>query len=405
MKSYLFGSVQIIMLILICMNTIPLPAFSDLPDSIGFHKAIYDENNKLLPWIPWSHALVREMDWYQKSPVDERGYPIFIYTTFMDGEYKPYRADTIPCTQIGMGIISYLKYYYYTGWADPKVLAWARYMGNYLVNETLTPDKGVYPGFTRSTGYNTDFPIKRSAQGDEKYGVNVIEPDKGGIAAYALLLLYDSTNEKIYLDQAIHNADCLLHNMRTGDALHSPWPFRVDAVTGEYWGERSSNMVYILRLFDALIEKGYERFREPREALWTWIKDCQIPAPDSRDSCLWVQFFEDMSPDDNRNSWAPLNMVRYLIEEKEELDANWLNLAEKCIQFALRHFAIEKPGGVTLMGEQDVDKREWGGACSTLGGVAAMFYAAGGGEKYKEIAYRNLNWVSYFIDSDGGPAA
>ena len=73
-------------------------------------------------------------------------------------------------------------------------------------------------------------------------------------------LLYNATQEMKYLNQAIQNADCLIKNMRKGDALHSPWPFRVDAVSGEYWGERSGNMVYILRLFDALIENGYDRF-------------------------------------------------------------------------------------------------------------------------------------------------
>ncbi|NIA29943.1 MAG: hypothetical protein GWP06_08550, partial [Actinobacteria bacterium] len=376
-----------------------------LPQKIGFHKAVYNGNGKLLPWTPWTWALRKEMDWYLNCPIGKHGYPVFIYTTFMDENYKPYRTDTIPCTQLGMGIISYIKYYYYTGRADPKILKMARLMGDYLINETLTPDDGAYPRFTRSTGYNTDFPITRSAQGDEKLGVNVIEPDKGGIAGYALVLLYDATKEQKYLDQAIHNADVLVKNMRQGDATRSPWPFRVDAVTGQYWGERSSNMVYILRLFDALLEKGYTRFRKPRDELWAWIRDVQIPAPESRDASLWVQFFEDMSPVDNRNSWAPLNTARYLIEKKEALDPDWKALAEKCIRFAIEHFGIEKPDGVLLMGEQDVDKRPWGGACSTLGGVAAMFYAAGGGEEYKEIAYRNLNWVEYFIDSDGGPAA
>ncbi len=375
------------------------------PQKIGFHKAIYDEDGKLLSWTPWTFALRREMDWYLNCPIGENGYPVFIYTTFMDEKYKPYRRDTIPCTQLGMGIISYIKYFYYTGRADPRILKIARLMGDYLINETLTPDIGRYPRFTRSTGYNTDFPLKRSAQGDEKLGVNVIEPDKGGISGFALVVLYNATSEQKYLDQAIHNADVLVNNMRQGDATRSPWPFRVDAVSGKYWGERSGNMVYVLRLFDALLDKGYDRFQEPREKLWAWIRDVQIPAPEGRDASLWVQFFEDMSPDDNRNSWAPLNMARYLIEKKEVLDPNWKALAEKCIQFAINHFSIEKPGGVLLMGEQDVDKRPWGGACSTLGGVAAMFYAAGGGEKYKKIAQRNLNWVEYFIDSDGGPAA
>jgi len=376
-----------------------------LLEKIGFHKAVYDSSGKLLPWTSWAHALELEMQWYLNCPVNEHGYPTFIYTTFMDGEYKPYRFDTIPCTQLGMGILSYLKYWRYTGKADPKILKWARLMGDYLVNETLTPDEGDHPRFTRSTGYGNEFPISRSAQGDEKLGPNVIEPDKGGIAGYALVLLYDATGQKEYLDQAIQNADCLLKNMRQGTAQRSPWPFRVDAITGQYWGERSGNMVYILRLFDVLIERSYQRFTEPRQKLWAWIRDVQIPAPDSKEQSLWIQFFEDMSPDDNRNSWAPLNTARYLIEKKEALDPNWKSLAERCIEFAIKHFGIEKPGEVTLMGEQDSDRRPWGGACSTLGGVAAMFYAAGGGEKYREIAYRNLNWVTYFIDADGGPAA
>ncbi len=376
-----------------------------LPEKIGFHDAVCDDSGKLLPWTSWSHALRLEMDWYLNCPVGTKGYPVFIYTTFMDENYKGYRDDFIPATQLGMGIISYLKYFKYTGKADPRVLKLARLMGDYLVEESLTPGEGAYPRFTRSTGHNTDFPLIRSAQGDEKLGVNVIEPDKGGIAGYALVMLYDAVKEQKYLDQAVRNADVLVKNMRKGDALHSPWPFRVDAVTGEHWGERSGNMVYILRLFDVLIEKGYDPFQKPRDELWKWIRDVQIPAPESRDSSLWVQFFEDMSPDDNRNSWAPMNTARYLIEKKETLDPDWKQLAGRCINFAMKHFALERPGGLTLMGEQDVDNRPWGGACSTLGGVAAMYYAAGGGEKYREIALRNLNWVSYFIDSDGGPAA
>jgi len=377
----------------------------ELPSEIGFHKAVYDDVGKLMPWTSWSHALRLEMDWYRKCPVGEKGYPVFIYTTFMDGDYKCYRDDFIPATQLGMGIISYLKYFYYTGKADPRVLKLARQMGDFLIEETLTPDGGAYPRFTRSTGDNSELPVVKSSQGDVKLGVNVIEPDKGGIAGYALVLLYDAVKEKKYLDQALHNADVLVKNMRKGDALHSPWPFRVDAVTGQHWGERSGNMVYILRLFDELIGKGYDRFQAPRDELWRWIRDVQIPAPYSRDSSLWVQFFEDMSPGDNRNSWAPMNTARYLIEKKEALSPDWKELAGRCIDFAMKFFSLERPGGVTLMGEQDVDNRPWGGACSTLGGVSAMFYAAGGGEKYREIALRNLNWVSYFIDSDGGPAA
>lgn len=47
-------------------------------------------------------------------------------------------------------------------------------------------------------------------------GPNTIEPDKGGIAGYALILLYNATKDSRYLNQAIQNAKVLLENMAIG---------------------------------------------------------------------------------------------------------------------------------------------------------------------------------------------
>ncbi len=380
-------------------------AAAALPARIGFHDAVHDEAGRLLPWTSWDDVLTREVEWYLRCPDGEKGYPVYFHATFMNGSYQAYRTDFIPATQVGMGILSYVKYWRYTGKADRRVMRQAARMGDFLAEHCLTPDEGAYPRFPRSTGVFSHLPIDSSAQGDAKFGPNVIEPDKGGIAGYAFLTLYHEQCGPKFLDLAAHAADVLVQNMREGDAARAPWPFRVDAVTGEYWGERNGNMVYILRLFDGLIARGMTQYQPARDRLWNWIKTYQIDAPDSREQSLWIQFFEDMTEDDNRNSWAPLEMARYLIEQKDALDPDWKSLAERCIQFATTHFAIEKPGGAVLMGEQDSDKRPWGGACSKLGAVAALFYAAGGGEQYKELAYRNLNWATYFVDEDGGPAA
>ena len=398
------GFLFVFALILVKTQVIAQPEFHYMPSQIGWHNAVYDDNKKdpkLGPWTSWIDALEREMGWYLNAPVNDHGYPSYVYITFMDENYQSYRNDFIPATQNGMGIISYLKYWEYKGKSNPKVLAVAKKMGDYLVKEANTANDGAYPHFTRSTGLVTDFPLKQSSQNDADYGKNVIEPDKGGVAGFALLELYKVTKDKSYFDQAIHNARVLVKNMRQGDALHSPWPFRVDAVSGKYWGERSGNMVYILRLFDGLIEMGSDEFMKPREELWSWIVNFQFKAPEDREHCLWVQFFEDQPKEDNRNAWAPLNMARYLIEKKDKLDPQWKSHAEQCIQFAVRNFGIERPGGVTCVGEQDTDRRAWGGINSTFGAVAAMFYAAGGGEQYREMAFRNLSWITYFIREDG----
>ena len=379
-------------------------SFNYLPSKIGWHDAIYDENikePKLTPWTTWDNALEREMDWFLKAPINDHGYPSWVCFTFMNEHYQPYRNDFIPATQDGMGIISYLKYWEYKGRTNAKVLDFAKKMGDYLIVEANTPNEGAYPGFTRSTGVIDEWPLQQSAQNDADYGKNTIEPDKGGIAGFALLELYKTTQDKRYLDQAIHNARVLAKNMRPGDGLHSPWPFRVDAITGKYWGDRSGNMVYILRLFDSLLEMGYSELKKPREALWHWIVEYQFKAPEDQEHTLWVQFFEDHPIEHNRNAWSPLNMARYLIEKKEALDPQWKEHAELCIQFAITNFGIDRPAGVTCVGEQDTDRRAWGGINSTFGAVTAMFYAAGGGEQYRDMAFRTLSWITYFIREDG----
>ncbi len=93
------------------------------------------------------------MNFYQQCPED-RGYPRFVLATFLDGQWTPIpdRTDTIPATQNGMGILSYLKFHELRGRQDSRFLRTACAMGDYLVRETLTPASGRYPSFTRSTG-------------------------------------------------------------------------------------------------------------------------------------------------------------------------------------------------------------------------------------------------------------
>jgi len=369
--------------------------------TIGNHRAVYDSKGMLAPWTQWSDALNREMNWYLACPM-ENGYPRFVYMTFMDGDYQPIarRVDTIPAMQNGMGIISYLKYYAWSGKKNPKLLEFARYMGDYLVKESLTPDTGKYPRFTRSTGIRGKFPQPPDAgtQADKPYE---IEPDKGGIAGYALVLLYEATNENRYLDQALQNARVLVANMGTGDGQRSPWPFRVDYRTGEARFPVAANMSFNLRLFDKLIEHGHGEFREPGAKLWTWIKSYQIPNA-AKDGTLWVQFFEDHAEPDNRNAWSPLNLARYLIEKKEAVDADWAVDAKTLIDFTIKNFTSIRTG-VPVCGEQTYDKEPWGGILSTYGAVLAMYSAATGSDEYKALAYQALNYALYAINDDGCP--
>jgi hypothetical protein len=278
-------------------------------------------------------------------------------------------------------------------------------MGDFLIEETLTPDTGAYPRFTRSTGWRGQLPLHADSgsQADLPYET---EPDKAGIAGYALMLLYEETNDPRYLQQALQNARVLARNRIAGDDSHSPWPFRVDYRTGQARGLVSSDMSYILRLFDKLIAHGYTEFDKPRTDLWDWIKNVQIPnieKPNLKEGAsLWVQFFEDYDLAGNRNSWAPLNMARYLVERRESLDPNWKSDAKTLLDFAIRNFTTVRFGVLTC-GEQDDDKDPWGGASSTFGGVLAQYAAASGDMEYKGMAWQALTLALYATDEDGAP--
>lgn len=377
-----------------------MPAKGQTP-LIGNHPAVFNAEGILQPWTSWRDAITREMNWYFACPI-EHGYPRFVVMTFMDGNYQAVakRQDFIPAMQNGMGIISYLKYDDWTGRSNPKTLEFARAMGDYLVKESLTPDTGKYPRFTRSTGIRERFPQPPDSgcQADKPYEV---QPDKGGIAGYALVLLYERTQEKTYLAQALQNARVLAANMGIGDAEHSPWPMRVDYRTGEAHGPIAANMSYILRLFDKLIDHGYTEFREPRAKLWDWIKNYQIPSA-TKDGSLWVQFFEDYDKPDNRNSWSPLNLARYLIERRDALDPDWKTDAKVLIDFAALNFTSVRDG-VPVCGEQTYDKKPWGGADSTYGAVLAIYAAATGSVAYKALAWQALNYSLYAVNDDGCP--
>ena len=371
------------------------------PVIIAGHSASFDAQGRLRPWSFWNSALDLEMQFYQQCPADH-GYPRFVLATFLDADWIPMpdRTDTIPATQNGMGILSYLKFYEMRGKQDRRYLQTACFMGDYLVDESLTPKSGSYPAFTRSTGKRDQFPLAADcgSQADRPYE---IEPDKGGITGFALAQLSQATGERRYFEQALQNARVLAANQKSGDAYQSPWPFRADHRTGEARGPVSGNMTYILRLYDALHAQGHEEFSAPRRSLWEWIRRYQIRSA-ATDGSLFAQFFEDHDTPTNRSAWAPLNLARYLLERKQALDPDWRGACRALIEFVRANFTHVEHG-VTVCHEQDEDRQAWGGINSTYGAVLALYAKATGSPSLAEEARQALNFTLYSIDEWGRP--
>ena len=369
--------------------------------SLGGHVAQFDNAGRLRPWVAWNVALDREMRFYATCPI-ERGYPRFATETFLRADWTPdpARRDTIPATQDGMGIISYLKFRALYGDPGGQYLETARALGNFLMREALTPDTGRYPAFPRSTGTRGERPLAPDS-GSEADRPYEIEPDKGGIAGYALVLLSDADGDRAGLNFGVQVARVLAANQITGDGMHSPFPFRVDYRDGTARGAVSGNMTYILRLYDLLLARGYSEFAAPRAALWRWIRYRQIPSA-AGDGALFAQFFEDHDTPTNRTAWAPLNLARYLLERRAELDPNWRRDAGVLIHF-VRHTFTHHEAGVTVCHEQDEDRDAWGGVNATYGAVLAMYAKAIDSAMLAEEARTALTFTLYAIDESGRP--
>jgi hypothetical protein len=376
-------------------------AMTDPPDLIAGHAVRLDAEGHLRPWTAWNTALDLEMAFYQRCPADH-GYPRFVLTTFLDADWIPMadRTDIIPATQNGMGIVSYLKFHALRGKRHPGYLATACAMGDYLVKETLTPHSGTFPAFTRSTGTRVRLPLPEDcgSQADRPYE---IEPDKGGIAGYALSLLFDATGERRYAEQALHNARILAANQQLGNESRSPWPFRVDYRNGEGRGPVSGNMTHIVRLYDALLARGYVEFSVPRESLWQWIARHQIPSA-AGDGALFAQFFEDHDTPTNRTAWAPLNLARFLLEGGQMPDPECVAACGSLIEFVRKTFTHQE-WGITVCHEQDEDQQAWGGINSTYGAVLALYAKAVGSPGLAHEARQALNFTLYSIDELGRP--
>lgn len=368
-------------------------------ENIAAHPAVYDERGILKPWAPWTEILRREMNYYLAAPLDH-GYPAFATLTFMEPDYTPVqkRFDFIPAMQNAVGVISYLKYWHFTHESNPKLLQFARLQGNYIIEQALTPNDGAYPRFPRSTGRRQAFPQPADC-GSQADGPYDIQPDKGAMAGYALMLLSAETKDPRYLEHALHIARVLAKNQVEGNADRSPWPFRVDYRTGSTHEPAAGNISFALRLYDKLLAAGYKEFESPRAAVWKWIVDFQIPSA-TTDARLWVHFFEDHKEPDNRTAWSPLALARYLVEGGDKVDPKWAEHAKTLIDFVLKRFTSVRYG-VLICGEQDHDRNPWGGILSNFGGTLAIYAKATGSDEYKGLAYQALTLGLYCTESDG----
>ena len=374
------------------------------------HMKILDDNLYLDSWSkdingPFESIIKLSASWWKAVPY-VNGWPSWCTASILDNHYKQSNG-AIPGSVCAFAIISCLKYYYYTG--DTTFLNLAKKTGDYIIEQDLTPSTYCcYPNFPYAVGSLGNVHPTGSGHPDSVSIVNPvghIQPDKGAMVGVALLDLFKVTESEKYLNTSINIADCLSKNVVKGTKDVSPWPMRVMADSGQLIdGEFSTNVSYACRLFDGLLsinQTGNGLYKSSRDSVWIWLKTYVIS---SNDGSKWLNFFEDHSGDENNSlQLNALETVRYLLEKKEIVDSDWLNLSIKIINQVQKRWVLTKLNevGYNCIAEQDQDQSPYNSHTARFGSILAMLYEAGASTEFKDIAYHSLCYGVYSVEKDG----
>ena len=394
---------------------------------LPWHRAVLDSQSRLLAWyepergLGWDKVLHLGWEFLERRvPIDAKygtGLKVYLLNSVFDGEslqgtyWQHNPAMTYAALVDGM-----VTWYAYSG--DSEAIQLVKGMLDHQLAHGTTPPDWVWPGvpFSTSCGKTADYGACIQDMPQQFYGG--VETDKVGELGAGYALFYELTGDRKYLDAAIQCGTALARHVRTGDATHSPWAFRVDARTGVTLAreELGGNIVGPLRLFDELIRLKVGDVAAYGKARQTAV-DWMLAHPLNRESPAWNRFtgyFEDVSfNQDNVNQVLPTMIGRYVLNSADPASltprwTRWQMMTGRLIDWVRTRFGRGPYLGAWAIDEQGTP--DGGGCCSRAGlgshtsrwaALNALYYEKTGDLQAKEDAVRSLNYATYFALSDG----
>lgn len=415
---------------------LPLPASwaqivpSTSPDSILQHAVRRDENGRLLPWYQprtpgagYVHVATLAAEFIRNAPVyDPLQLPMYFITCcFHEGKNGEFVAEdwmhNPAC--VWAGLVQGLAVHYHAFSGDGSYIDLVRSMLDYQLENGTTPADWPWP----NVPYASADPFETTYRGAQKWqedglrgdGLYGIEPDKIGELGIGYLTFYEITEEKRYLDAAIHCAKVLATHVRDvrpgpppfspAETEKSPWPFRVNAKTNEVLSDYCSNVVEPIRLFDELLRiknrinlsnEQVVSFQRARQLAWDWLYSINGPMK----TYIWNAYFEDIPNDpdrSNRVQITPMETARFLLKHPE-LDAHLDLNIPALLHWVASAFATE---GMDAIKEQTWCYAPMGSHTSRYASICALWYERTGDEYYKDQAERFFNLATYMCQENG----
>jgi hypothetical protein len=322
--------------------------------------------------------------------------------------------------QLMMAMSSWDLYYNYTG--DASLIENMRYMADYYLANSLSPANSSWPNLPFPYNMNVESGIY---DGDMILGKEFLQPDKAGSFGFELIHFYKKTGNKKYLEAAVKIANTLADKVRPGDNDHSPWPFKVNAISGdtgilvnqEVWYEGmpedlrkkkgapdhkkstyTTNWTGTLGMFAELMqlkEGNTPAYKKAFDIALDWMK--KYPAKTNK----WGPFFEDV-PRWSDTQINATTFAMYLLEHPE-FDSDWKQTVLNILNWVYSTLGNKQYSkyGVTCINEQTAYAVPGNSHSSRQASVDLMYAEKTGDTSFVRNAIRELNWATYMVNEEG----
>jgi len=391
---------------------------------LPWHAPVVDAQGRLLAWYRPERGLgydqVVKLAWdfiEHKVPNDTRhgtGLKIYLINSiFDDRTLQGSNWQHNPAMVYGTFVDSLVGWYPYSG--DEEAVEAVRGMLDYQLAHGTTPADWDWPNVPFATSCDDQQEYGRCVQNMPHEFYGGIETDKVGELGVGYAQFYEMKGDRKYLEAALHCAEALARHVRAGDDEHTPWPFRVDAHTGEVLaGEEYGGMVVApVRLFDELIRLKVgdsASFQKGRDLAWKWLLEHPLNSGSSAWD-KWSGYFEDVPKNTKNVNQTTATVTAYYILGREDpatVDRAWMNHVGHIIDWVRDKFGrgpyfgawgIDEQG--TLDGHGCCSRAGLGSDSSRWGAINAMYFEKTGDAQAKENGFRALNYATYFTQSDG----
>ncbi len=397
-------------------------AIAQKPEVLMYHPIRTDNLGKIKPWYSdnrgdsYDYVLNKVWQFWDSMRKDLNGIPYYMSHQVWASDKNDERG--IGGDQLAMALSSFQLLYAYTG--NDKVKEHMRFIADYYITHGFSPSSAKWPYVPFP--YNT-LVYSGYYDGDMILGKDYTQPDKAGSFGLELIHLYkvvenerfpNHPSDKRYLESAIQIANTLIKHIKKGDSVHSPLPFKINALTGEsdptinrtekdvnnnnLSADYTSNWCPTMELFlelKKLDPLNAEKYTKSINTILEWMKQFAIRKN------KWGPFFEDI-PGWSDSQINAITCAQFMMKYPEYFP-EWKSEVKGIFRWVYERLGNARWSkfGVTVVNEQTAYKVP-GNSHTAREASAELEYASLTGDtSYSENAIRQLNWATYMVDVDG----